>query len=302
MADRRDMNEANTRGTDWEVVSLTASTFAAAPGPQGFDPTVQHKKEEFNKNEHECSDTMFMSKHFAVTQHEPEKLPAENYSSEISNESIHDETINEPQKSNKDKCKIDANNDLHGTQLFGMGSSLLDHGINLGDENQEEDLKVNEKEHDLFVSPNYSSFDDEANVSLPVLQDDISDIAMPRNPSQENLDHPTWREHSCKTNEENNNESFDDSSESRWKKRAMSVYNHAKGTNTFWSIFVAVAVAGLVILGQRWRREKSQFQQFKWNFIGTGKKINRIAGPVSRLKFLVGGNQGPMREGLHPTL
>lgn len=273
MADnRRDVNEANTRGTDWEVVSLTASTFAAAPGPQGFDPTVQHKREELNTDDHECSETMFMSKHFAVAQPEPEKLPAEDYCSEIYNENIDNEKITEPQKYNKDKCKIDANDDhLHGSQLFGMGSSLLDHGINLGDVNQEEDLKVSEKEHALFVSPNYSSFDDEANVSLPLIQDDISEPAMPRNSSQENLDYPSGREHDCKKNEENNDESFDESSESWWKKRAMSVYNHAKGTNSFWSIFVAVAVAGLVILGQRWRKEKSQFQQFKWNFISTGE-------------------------------
>lgn len=305
MADgRRDMNETNTRGTDWEVVSLTASTYAAAPGPQEFDPTVQHKKEEFNKTEPECSEAMFMSKHFVVAPHEPENLPAENYCSEIYKElSIDNEKITEPQKSNKDKFKIDTNNDIHGSQLFDMGCSLLDHNMNLRDGKQEEDLKMVEKEHTLLVSPNYSSFDDEDDMGLPVIYDDISDLVEPRNPSQEKLDYPSWLAHGCKSNEENNNESFDDSPESWWKKRAMSVYNHAKGTNTFWSIFVAVAVAGLVILGQRWRREKSQLQQFKWKFSCTGEKVNRIAGPVSQFKFLVGGNHrgGSMREGLLPT-
>lgn len=274
MADNaRDVNEANARGTDWEVVSLTASTYAAAPGPQGSDPTVQHKNEEFNRSEHEGPESMFMSKHFVVAQHEPEKIPTENYSSEIYNESDQDEKITEPQKSNQDKCKIDTNNDQYGSQLFGMGCSLSDHGMNLGDVKQEEDLKMVEKEHALFVSPNCSSFDDEANASLPVVHDDISDLVEPRNPSQEKLDCP-WRAPGCKPNEENETDSFDDSPESWWKKRAMSVYNHAKETNTFWSIVVAVAVAGLVILGQRWRREKYQFQQFKWKFIGTGEVGN----------------------------
>ncbi|XP_020682871.1 ATG8-interacting protein 2-like [Dendrobium catenatum] len=302
--DKRDLNETNTRGTDWEVVSLTASTFAAAPGPPEFDPTVLHKKEEFNKTEQECSEAMFMSKHFVVAPHESEKLPAENYSSAVYKEqSIQDDNITEPQKSNKDSSTIDTINDLHGSHLFDMECSLSDHSMNLGYGKQEGDLKMVEKDHALFVSPNEISFDDGANVSLPVIHDDISDLAEPRNPSQEKLDYPSWRAHGCKPNEENIDESFDDSPESWWKKRAISAYNHAKGTNTFWSIFVAVAVAGLVILGQRWRREKSQFQQFKWKFIGTGEKINTIAGPVGQLKFLVGGNHrtGPMRQGLHPT-
>ncbi|XP_020588811.1 ATG8-interacting protein 2-like isoform X2 [Phalaenopsis equestris] len=292
---RRDINEANTRGTDWEVVSLTASTYAAAPGPQGFDPTMQHKKDELNKNEQECSETMFMSKHFDVASQEPKKLPAENYYGEIYNV----EEVTEPEKSYKYKSKSDSNNDLHGSQLFGIGRSLSDCDISVGDEKQEKDLKMAEKEHDFFVSPNNSSFDNVANVSLPVIHDDISDLAVTRNPSEEKLDY-SWREDGCKPNEDDN-ESYDDSSESWWKKRAISVYNHAKGTNTFWSIFVAVAVAGLVFLGQRWRREKSQFQQFKWKFNSSGE--NSIAGPVSQLKFLAGGNHRykSMSEGLHPT-
>jgi len=37
-----------------------------------------------------------------------------------------------------------------------------------------------------------------------------------------------------------------------WKRGVDSLCAHAKETSAFWSIFVAAAVMGLVVLGQRW--------------------------------------------------
>lgn len=296
MADEeRDINETNTWGTDWEVVSLTASAYAAASGPQRFDPEEQHKNQEFSKSEQDYSEAMFMSKHFVFPQ-EPEYVPSDHYRGKIHKNYLDDEKFSEPQKFNKDKGKIDP------SELFDTGHSFSDHSMDFGDGKQE-DLKIVEKEHDLFVAPIYSNLDEEAFMSSPLVYEDISELAETRNPSPEKPDYPSWRSHSCEPHEEENNEKCDESHEAWWKKRAMSVYNHAKGTNAFWSIFVAVAMAGFVILGQRWRREKTYFQQFKWKFSGPDEKINRMAGPVSRLKVLVGGNHrgGSMREGLHPT-
>lgn len=295
--DKRDMNEPNTQGTDWEFVSLTASTYAAAPDPQGFDPVAQHINQEFNKTEQDCNEALLMSKHFVVPQG-PGNLPSEHYSSEIYKEQILNvEKFSEPCKFNKEKGKIDSDSDL-----FDTGHTLSDHNMEFGDGKQEEDPKTLKKEHALFLSPNYNNFVEEVDMNLPVVHDDITDFVEPRNLSPENFDYPSLPTHDCKPNEENH-ERCDESHEAWWKKRAISVYNNAKGTNTFWSIFVAVAVAGLVILGQRWQREKSYFQQFKWKFGGTDEKIDRMAGPVNRIKVLLGGNHrsGSMREGLHPS-
>ncbi|KAF5951163.1 hypothetical protein HYC85_009107 [Camellia sinensis] len=54
--------------------------------------------------------------------------------------------------------------------------------------------------------------------------------------------------------------------EAWWKRRAASLYAHAKETNAFWSIFIAAAVMGLVIIGQRWQQERWQVLQLKWQF------------------------------------
>ncbi|KAH0970650.1 hypothetical protein GBA52_022806 [Prunus armeniaca] len=37
MADNEEVEESTARGNGWEVVSLTESTYAASPGPQGVE-------------------------------------------------------------------------------------------------------------------------------------------------------------------------------------------------------------------------------------------------------------------------
>ncbi|PKA58799.1 hypothetical protein AXF42_Ash000892 [Apostasia shenzhenica] len=54
--------------------------------------------------------------------------------------------------------------------------------------------------------------------------------------------------------------------EAWWKRHAISLYKHAKETHSFWSIFMAAALMGLVVLGQQWKKEKVHLRQFKWQF------------------------------------
>ncbi|KAJ3679948.1 hypothetical protein LUZ60_016226 [Juncus effusus] len=42
------------------------------------------------------------------------------------------------------------------------------------------------------------------------------------------------------------------------KKRVSCFYKHVKEANAYWSVFVAATLVGLVILGHRWQREKTQ--------------------------------------------
>ncbi|KAJ4759766.1 mesoderm induction early response protein [Rhynchospora pubera] len=44
------------------------------------------------------------------------------------------------------------------------------------------------------------------------------------------------------------------------KKKGLWIYRHVKEANAVWSVVVAAALVGLVVLGQRWQREKSQHQ------------------------------------------
>ncbi|CAK9143829.1 unnamed protein product [Ilex paraguariensis] len=61
MADNEDREEITSRGNEWEVVSLTASTYAAAPGPKQND---DEKDTAVGENESETSHAMVMSGHF----------------------------------------------------------------------------------------------------------------------------------------------------------------------------------------------------------------------------------------------
>ncbi|KAL8495216.1 hypothetical protein ACS0TY_019393 [Phlomoides rotata] len=59
----------------------------------------------------------------------------------------------------------------------------------------------------------------------------------------------------------------DKSNELWWRRQASSFYDHVKNTNPYWSIFVAAAVMGLVIIGHGWQQEKSQVSQLKSQLI-----------------------------------
>ncbi|KAF3335749.1 hypothetical protein FCM35_KLT20256 [Carex littledalei] len=67
--------EEKDKGNDWEVVSLTASTYAAAPGPQTPSPPPSgHRKLDTSyttkQYEFEAPSSMFMSDHFLLPKEE----------------------------------------------------------------------------------------------------------------------------------------------------------------------------------------------------------------------------------------
>ena len=80
-------------------------------------------------------------------------------------------------------------------------------------------------------------------------------------------------------------------------------YAHAKEANAFWSIFIAVAMMGLVILGQRWQQERWQALQLKWQLSINNEKTVRVMGSISRLKeVIIGGHhRGSFIKGSCPS-
>ena len=78
MADNeKEVREGTTpRGADWEVVTLTASAYEAAPGPAGTEPKPV--------NEERCSsNALLMSDHFVFPPSEHENLPIQTSFDEI---------------------------------------------------------------------------------------------------------------------------------------------------------------------------------------------------------------------------
>ncbi|KAJ4778669.1 mesoderm induction early response protein [Rhynchospora pubera] len=65
--------------------------------------------------------------------------------------------------------------------------------------------------------------------------------------------------------------------EAWWKRRAICLYKNVKEANTIWSVLVAAAVMGIVILGQRWHKEKWQVNS-RWRFNINNEAMSKILG------------------------
>ncbi|ONK81488.1 uncharacterized protein A4U43_C01F29660 [Asparagus officinalis] len=102
------------RGVDWEVVSLTASAYAAAPYPKDFDPNDEVGSKQ------ESSSPMFMSGHFVFPPSEHENLPIE---PEIQNISEGDTVISAEEEGEDDKQNM-LDDDSQGPKHFDDGTAV----------------------------------------------------------------------------------------------------------------------------------------------------------------------------------
>ncbi|KAG1362524.1 ATG8-interacting protein 2 [Cocos nucifera] len=253
MADDEKEGEGTpSRGADWEVVSLTASTYAAAPGPKEFDLADENKGKEFNKNESESSGALFMSRHFVFPPSEHENLPIELEFSEIEAEDQKNiaEDDNEVNKMSEENMQSKSDDPLHGFQC----------GMECEESKGLQKTNLIGEEQDLYLGPELSTFHAETGRSESVPHIESSESY---EHSPQNLESPPKY---AKKNEEDKSDESGLPCEAWWKRHAASLYRHAKEANTFWSVCVAAALMGLVILGQRWRREKWQLHQLKLQF------------------------------------
>ncbi|KAJ6817537.1 ATG8-interacting protein 1-like isoform X1 [Iris pallida] len=295
MADDEKDGDNSSRNTEWEFVSLTASAYAAAPGPKGFD-LPDETTGGFDRNGQEVLGTMFMSKHFIFPPPEHENLLLEPDCSEIHNEPVSQgmDSAEELNGSNKfeDNWKMKSDDGLDGL-IFDKGKSLSDHSMVFGEGKPLEGLAMVGKEHIIYGDPGLSAFDNDTDGDQSVLDDENTNTPKANDSSHENIVIPSDSTNVSKQNEGNEYDGSDVPCEAWWKRQAMSVYNRAKEGNTFWSVFVAAAFMGLVILGgQQWQREKLHFQQLKLHFVISDESCSRMRVQVNRLKdILVGGHQ-----------
>ncbi|KAJ9681440.1 hypothetical protein PVL29_020354 [Vitis rotundifolia] len=305
MADNEEGEETTSRGNEWEVVSLTASAYAAAPGPKGIEMSDDGKSNTFKDNEAETPHAMFMSGHFVFPPSQHENLPLEPEDTEIHNEHGSEDVIpesnvekgghsdgkNEDNWSIKDLTKGD---EFPGIQLFDEGGkSLSDRGKGFEEGAALKGLNLVDKEPDIYSAAKFSSFHSEPTIGGSTTYDGDTVIPDLVEPPELGADlHADISQSPKSTKDDDRYDGSNLPCEAWWKRRAASFYGHAKEANTFWSIFIAAAVMGLVILGQRWQHERWQVLQLKWQFGVNDEKMGRMLGPIIRLKdVLVGGNR-----------
>ncbi|KAH9604126.1 hypothetical protein KSS87_010466 [Heliosperma pusillum] len=287
-------NEEGARGNDWEVVSLTASAYAAAPGPKGDESIHEDNGTAVTGNEEpETSRTLFMSGHFVFppSQHEnlpivPEKIeqPRGDQQHDLVSEM---NLLNEGKFEEKEDDKwriegLDVTKEFPGIPLSEEKSRVNEptapHGLNVDD--KEEDF-YEAVQRDLFHSSTVmggsGAYDERAVVNdLVETSNDVTDPSYPISQAPES----------------GKKDDADDSElpcGAWWKRGVASLCAHAKETSGFWSIFVAAAVMGLVVLGQRWQQERWQVLHQRWQLSVGDEKSGRI---LSRLKdVIIGGSR-----------
>lgn len=280
-----------SRGNEWEVVSLTASTYAAAPGPKEVEVKDDGKNSGYG-DEAETSRTLFMSGHFVFPPNQHENLPLDTDKNEIVDEYEGKAVFSEVtvQKGIQSGGKEDDNLTLKGlneSEEF-PGLPFLDQNYNRlassGKEFEEtaalQESIMSDKEQSLYSTDTFSSFHSETGFGGKL------GIPETNEPSEQRLAFPT-DSHSSEAAKDGNLPV-----EAWWKRRAASLYSHAKEASAFWSIFIAAAVMGIVILGQHWQQERWQILQLKWQNTINREKSGWMMGPISRLKgVIVGGHR-----------
>eukprot|EP00252_Welwitschia_mirabilis_P018871 TRINITY_DN4232_c0_g1_i1.p1 TRINITY_DN4232_c0_g1~~TRINITY_DN4232_c0_g1_i1.p1 ORF type:complete len:289 (+),score=66.55 TRINITY_DN4232_c0_g1_i1:179-1045(+) len=286
MAEGNNTNEdATVRGQDWEVVSLTASTYGAAPGPKRPEEGVSVQSEEEAKVvTEERLDSMLLSRHFTF--------------SEASQEAYHIQqdkvqNLNSCESYGKDSCKepgkvdkISANEGIEKLEYQSEGSKASKH-LDWIDPCHHK-ISSLPPELGIFhnkiddVSGSKSTFCHEGNVLTDLQKDTqeqavfISKDSFPIEEAEIQEEEVSADATQAKENVKNGNSL---SCSAWWKHHSAFLFSQAKQASTLWPIAIAAAFMGLIILGQRW-----QNQQLNLQVNTKDEKISRMLFQVTRKK------------------
>ncbi|XP_031091672.1 ATG8-interacting protein 1-like isoform X2 [Ipomoea triloba] len=269
MASNEDTEETAARGNEWEVVSLTASAYAAALGSKQEDANDEHK--DSGEYEAETSSALFMSGHFVFPPSQHENLPLKQENNEILTEKV----VKDAEFSSAEGSMADMKNEEYLKKF--EGDAVLQ-GLNLVD-----------KEPSLYSAAAYSSLHREEHMLGSVVLDESSASNDPFESLQQISDSDI--SNSPKAMDENKPDGDGLPCQAWWKRHATSLIAHAKEANTFWSIFIAAAVMGLAILGRCWQHERLHVLQLKWQLGVHNERMSRMLGPLSRLKDVIVGSE-----------
>ncbi|CAN4125086.1 unnamed protein product [Withania somnifera] len=295
MENNEEGEEISPSRNEWEVVSLTQSAYAAAPVSGQVD-LVDDSSAIFVA---ETSDPMIMSGHFVFPSNPHENVALQPDNDEILNEQdredatsefVADKGVNSDTHELSTKTRGFSTTEFPGDQIFDEKVSIL----SLSGAEFEEDAVLQgsswvDKEQNFFSSTTYSSFHCEESMGVSSSIEESNVLAEPIEPVHQGTD--SVISNYPKAKDDYNNDAANLPCQAWWKRRAVSLIAHAKDANTFWSIFVATALMGLVVIGQRWQLERWQVLQMKWKYGGHDERMSRaLVSPVSRLKEVMIGS------------
>ncbi|MCD7464812.1 hypothetical protein HAX54_053446 [Datura stramonium] len=235
MENNEEGEEITPSRNEWEVVSLTLSAYAAAPDSR--------------------------QRENAALQPDNDEILSDQGSEDAIPEFNADKGVNSDTHEVSTKTK-GVSMEFPGDQMFDEKVSIL----SLSGAEFEEDVVLMDKEQNFFSSTTYSSFHSEELMGVPASTEESNMLAEPVEPFHQGID--SGISNFPKAHDEDNDDAENLPCQAWWKRQAVSLVSHAKDANTFWSVFIAAAVVGLVVIGQRWQLERWQVLQMKWQFGG----------------------------------
>ncbi|KAJ3693071.1 hypothetical protein LUZ60_012166 [Juncus effusus] len=272
MAENRNPDQNDETTPDWEFVSLTASAYSAAPGPQNPHAPASEKTKldssSYGKRfeDFESPSSLFMSRHFLL--HKEKELDASSkYELDGSSDGKMKGIDDELQKSLSHVVKME---ERESVGMKGVDDELqksLSHVV-----------KMEERE-----SAGMKGVDDELQKSLSSSLSGFEERESDGNEEEE----------------EEERESEERERESWWRKQIVSLYKRArerKSGFSMWKVLVTATLVGVAIVGQRWRREKLQFKQIKLHFLVNNERISCMVGPFDQYKRISNQNYASMLD------
>lgn len=250
MSDKEEGEENIPRGNEWEVVSLTASAYAASPGPKEVESKDDDNVVAYA--EAETSQALFMSSHFVFPPSEHENLPMEPENTQIHQDSVSKDVVSELEMLQEGRS---SSKDEEWSK-----------DLNVPDELSEMpfvDEKIY-KEQSIYKEATRSLHSETVLGRSGAYNEETPPVSELSESSEEGLNIPADVSQLPETVQNDKYSGSNLPCEAWWRRRAASLYAHAKEANAVWSIFVAAAVMGLVILGQRWQQERWQVLQLRW--------------------------------------
>ncbi|KAL6601508.1 hypothetical protein ACP70R_044728 [Stipagrostis hirtigluma subsp. patula] len=292
-------------GNDWELVSLTASTYAAAPGPILPPPDADKKNVEYVDLKPDSPAAMFVSGHFSFPTKEDVHLLKEPDCKAGSDKVCDKEFCSAMMVGYTDldsscaKGKLD--HDLPGFSFLDMHNSVSLGDVVFGDGMGLDGLSLVEEKQPMSPTSSLDS------------PDTVSDISRKSHNTADPATDPSVLSHPAATapigsaavpeDVHNAKDQSENPSEAWWKKTFSFLCNNAKESVTFQLFFVAATILGLAILGQRClQREKLPCEKFRLQFNTDSEKIGCAVGPLGQVKgAMIGGSQQQSDVALRPS-
>lgn len=285
----------SSAGNDWELVSLTASTYAAAPGP--ILPPLETDKRGvgYFDPKYDSPAAMFMSGHVSLPMEghvdllkqsdckgETDEVCDKEFSPAMMGDDPHDLSRSYAKAKS---CESKLDDDLPGFNLLDNQKSVSLDDVVFGDAKGLGGLSLaGEEERNMFCSSGFDTPDAGSDIFRSAHRAANAATAGIVDPACATGDDPvdsvviSGVAYIAKGQSKIPCEAW-------WKKTFSSLCNNSKESVTFRFIIVAATIVGLAILGQHWQREKLQRQQFRLQFNVNSEKMGcSVGGPLGQVK------------------